>query len=318
MGNYNYKYNKEYTYDTYVPLPTQPDTVDRRGHTFDGWFREPDYSGTSVTQLIPGDIDTQVFYAKWTPITYQLILHTNGANVTNPRIDNGTVVGDDIVGTYTYGMGSTFPVAPDDISKDDRIFSGWYKTADNSGSSYTGIASGDTDTSDIGDQEYWARWVKIEPNTGANDATEVVGDKLVLYLYFMGRHIVEGGSISKVITPISTHKRFFTLNISTDNASTTNREVTVWLSLSSSPDDRSQDLDSGWRFTTNSSLNKKNGSEHTIYDQCSITYTCPSDVVDRYIKEDGSRKVYLHLRTESGNTGTYEINLVKRVVYQLH
>lgn len=81
MGNYNYKYNKEYTYDTYVSLPTQPSTVDRRGHTFDGWFSKPDYSGTSVTQLIPGDIDTQVFYAKWTLKYIRLYKGKNSDNI---------------------------------------------------------------------------------------------------------------------------------------------------------------------------------------------------------------------------------------------
>ena len=215
LGNYYYKYRKQYTYDTIEYLPTQPYGIDRRGHSFEGWYKNSSFTGPSYTNLPKGTIGEQTFYAKWEPLVYDLILHKNGGTCVNPRIDDGIVVGDDIIGTYTYAKGSTFPKANDDIYKKDRIFAGWYDNSSLSGTPQTGIRSGDDDTAPIGDKEYWARWLGIIPNTPANDATEVVNNELLLYVYYTYRIDTDesGNVIQRVSTPTAENKRHFSVDL---------------------------------------------------------------------------------------------------------
>ena len=320
LGSYRYRYNKLYTYDTYVPLPTQPDTIDRRGHTFNGWYRETNYSGNRIYQLVPGDINTQIFYAKWTPNIYQIKLHKDGSTVINPRIDNGRVVGDDIIGTYTYARGSTFPVGTTDIKKSGAIFAGWYDQPNKSGNRVTGIRSGDDDTAPIGDKEYWARWVRPVPSTVDAPATDIKSNgDYILYLYANSKIKTDsrGNLISRQTFAASSKKRTFSIDINVDGNPGTPRPVTVWL--------QSKPTDSGatrlnWKMTTTSSRKSYNSSTYayTVNDHSRVTFTCPSDVVNTYLGQNGSRKVYVHFMTEAGDRGYYAVNLVRRLTYAMH
>lgn len=318
-GNY-YKYSKQYTYDTVEYLPTQPNGIDRRGHTFEGWYKNSKYSGSTYTNLPKGTIGEQTFYAKWEPITYDLILHKNGGTCVNPRIDNGVVVGDDIVGTYTYAQGSTFPKANDDIYKKDRIFAGWYENSSLSGTPQTGIRSGDDDTAPIGDKEYWARWIGIIPNTPANDATETInaGKEMVLYVYFTYRIDTDasGNVTNRVSTPTAKNKRHFSVDLTVDTNPGTSSQVKVWLSTSKDPANTAGRLN--WACTTKKSKSWNNGTKQfTTTDNNTIKYTCPNNI-ESFIGGSGSRKVYVHVESVTGNVGTYPVNLVKRALYKQH
>ena len=318
LGSYYYKYRKFYTYDTTEYLPTQPYGIDRRGHSFEGWYKDPSFSGASYKNLPPGTMGEQTFYAKWEPKIYDLILHKNGGTCVNPRIDNGVVVGDDIIGNYTYAKGSTFPEANDDIYKKDRIFSGWYDNSSLSGTPHTGIRSGDDDTAPIGNKEYWARWLGIIPNTPANDATEKInsGKEMILYVYFTYRIDTDasGNVTSRVSTPTAKNKRHFSVDLKVDTNPGTSSAVKVWLSTSNDPKNTSGILN--WTCTSTKSKSM-NGAIMNTYDNSTIKYICPNNIED-FIGGTGSKKVYVHVETITGNTGTYPINLVKRALYNQH
>lgn len=61
-------------------------TPTRKGYTFDGWYKETDFSGEKVTEIAKGTLGDQEFYAKWNLDTYTITYNTNGglALGTNP------------------------------------------------------------------------------------------------------------------------------------------------------------------------------------------------------------------------------------------
>lgn len=54
-----------YTYGVGATLPTKDDMT-REGYTFDGWYDNNGFSGSSVTTISPTDTGAKTFYAKWT------------------------------------------------------------------------------------------------------------------------------------------------------------------------------------------------------------------------------------------------------------
>lgn len=317
-----YRYDRKYTYsDTNAfKLPTQPATIDRRGHNFNGWYKNDSYTGTMYTAIPAETIDKQTYYAKWTPKVYKLTLHTEGATVHNTRIDNGKVQNGDIVGTYTYGKGSTFPVANSDIEKNGRIFAGWYANKNHTGNHQTGIRSGDDDTAPIDDKEYWARWIKYDPEPSVSESNEVINGELVSYIYQTVKVKMSGASSSRSYDSALKKKRKFGIKLTLDSTTATNnREVKVWLSTSTNPANVDARLD--WTMSTNSTTKKYDSKSkvYTINDKnTTITYTCPNDVAENFLNKIGSRKVYVHVQTETGNRSYITVNLVRRIVYQQH
>ena len=119
------------------------DEITREGYIFDGWYDNPECTGSEVRSSVSNTEDT-VLYAKWVvPVT--VTLHAN----------NGTedVVITDKPGTYCTGI--TKP------TKEGFIFAGWYTDSEftNSWDNYSG-------TSNI---DVYAKWV------AAFDYSEYVG-----------------------------------------------------------------------------------------------------------------------------------------------
>ena len=203
--------------------------------------------------------------------------------------------------------------------KDGSIFSGWYDQANLSGNRVEGIRSGDDDTAPIGDREYWARWITVQPSATNNTTTDVINGELVVYLYSMSIIKVSPAGILafRQAKALATDKRKFSMDITVDGGVTTQQKISVWLQ-SEKEDANATKLK--WNMTTNSSYHQYNSSTgiHTLNDNCTITFECPSNVVDSYLGERGSKKVYLNVLTESGNRGSIAINLVKRVTYEMH
>jgi hypothetical protein len=116
------------------------------------------------------------------------------------------------------------------------------------------------------------------------------------------------------------NKRKFGIKIELDSkTSTKERDIYVWLSTSSNPNDQNAKLN--WTMDTTSKEKRynANGKYYTIKDRNNtVTYTCPDDLADTFLKHIGARKVYIHIRTETGNTDTVTVNLIRRVVYQQH
>ena len=88
-----------YTYGVGATLPTKDDMT-REGYTFDGWYDNNGFSGSSVTTISPTDTGAKTFYAKWTknssggsytPPTYKPTINqsdeggTVSVDKTNPK-----------------------------------------------------------------------------------------------------------------------------------------------------------------------------------------------------------------------------------------
>ena len=60
---------ENYTYGTGANLPTD---VTKEGYTFDGWFTNSSYFGSSVQSISATEAGDKTFYAKWTKTTYEV------------------------------------------------------------------------------------------------------------------------------------------------------------------------------------------------------------------------------------------------------
>ena len=50
-----------------------------------------------------------------------------------------------------------------------------------------------------------------------------------------------------------------------------------------------------------------------------VTFTCPNDVeLMNFIGANGSKILYLHVATTGGKYSVYKVNLVNKVMFELH
>ena len=113
----------------------------REGYTFDGWYDNKACTGEAVT-TITDPITT--LYAKWTPNTYTVTLHTN----------DGTIAEGQNISSYTYGIGATLPTS---VTREGYTFAGWYEKEDFTGDPVAAIGK-----DAMGDKTYWAKWEEVE------------------------------------------------------------------------------------------------------------------------------------------------------------
>ena len=125
-----------YTYGVGATLPTKDDMT-REGYTFDGWYDNNDFSGSSVTMISPTDTDAKTFYAKWTINSYSVTFNSNdGSDIDSQTVDYGNTVAE--------------PTAP---TKNGYTFAGWY--------SDEGLVSAyDFSTTVTSDITLYAKWTK--------------------------------------------------------------------------------------------------------------------------------------------------------------
>ena len=100
------------TYGEGLALPA----LSRTGYTFDGWYRNVDYTEgiiTNASQAIAGD---STYYAKWTPKQYTISFDSNGGSAVAPI-------------TQEYDTVISAPAAP---SRTGYTFVGWFKGSENS------------------------------------------------------------------------------------------------------------------------------------------------------------------------------------------
>lgn len=105
------------------------------------------WMGSDGNSYVPGaDVPADVtsLTAQWTALTYTVTLNTNG----------GTIASGKDVTSYTYGDGATLPTA-NDITRDGYTFDGWYADSSFSGTPVTAISS-----TDIGNKEFYAKWMR--------------------------------------------------------------------------------------------------------------------------------------------------------------
>ena len=133
------------------------------------------WQGSDGNFYVPGaDVPAGVtsLTAQWTPMTYTVMLETNG----------GTIADGKDVTSYTYGVGATLPTE-NDITREGYTFDGWY--ADNSFSSAPVMEISNTD---IGNKEFYAKWnaniYAVTLNT--NGGTIASGKDVTSYTYGEG------------------------------------------------------------------------------------------------------------------------------------
>lgn len=103
--------------------------------------------GSDGNSYIPGaDVPAGVtsLTAQWTPMTYTVMLETNGGTIAD---------GKDVI-SYTYGVGATLPTE-NDITREGYTFEGWYADSSFSGTPVTEISS-----DDMGNKEFYAKWMR--------------------------------------------------------------------------------------------------------------------------------------------------------------
>ena len=136
------------TVTTYTVLDAdvaiQPAT--RTGYNFLGWYADPAFTGSPVTNLHTMDAENKHYYARWsTPDSYSVTYHLNDATpaghpATNPNTK------------LSYNVTEAdFAIVP--ATRTGYTFEGWY---DNPG--FTGAPVTSLHTMDAANKNYYAKW----------------------------------------------------------------------------------------------------------------------------------------------------------------
>ena len=152
------------TVTTYTVLDAdvtiQPAT--RTGYNFLGWYVDPAFTGSPVTNLHTMDAENKHYYARWsTPDSYSVTYHLNDATpaghpATNPNTKLSYSVTD-----------ADFAIVP--ATRTGYTFEGWY---DNPG--FTGTSITSLRTMDAENKNYYAKWSAAQSypiNYVLNDST---------------------------------------------------------------------------------------------------------------------------------------------------
>lgn len=126
--------SQEYTYNVVATLciPT------KGGYNFAGWYTNPEFTGSPVTQVKKGTVGDFNVYAKWTELVYSSISY---------QLDGGMILSDE-VNQYLEGVGTKLPTP----TKKGYSFLGW-SLSENSNSYITSISA-----SQKGDVTLYAHW----------------------------------------------------------------------------------------------------------------------------------------------------------------
>ncbi len=164
----------------YTNSDLQALTPTREGYTFDGWYDNQECTGEAVTTITD---TTATLYAKWTPNTYTVTLHTN----------DGTIAEGEKLTSYTYGVGAKLPTE-NEITKTGYTFAGWYESANFSGDSVAAIGK-----DAIGDKAYYANWTANEYDVTLNTdgGTIAEGQNVTSYIYGVGAKLPTENEITK-------------------------------------------------------------------------------------------------------------------------
>ena len=152
------------TVTTYTVLDAdvaiQPAT--RTGYSFLGWYADPAFTGSPVTNLHTMDAENKHYYARWsTPDSYSVTYHLNDATpaghpATNPNTKLSYSVTD-----------ADFAIVP--ATRTGYTFEGWYDNP-----SFTGTSITSLHTMDAENKNYYAKWSAAQSypiNYVLNDST---------------------------------------------------------------------------------------------------------------------------------------------------
>ncbi|WP_165045552.1 InlB B-repeat-containing protein [Adlercreutzia sp. ZJ138] len=138
-----------YQYGVETSLPASPL---REGHTFVGWYDNPECTGDPVERITASDQGAKRFYAKWDITPCEITYHLGSGGAGKPAFAAGV----DTAKYASYVPGQTFmlPTASD-LVWDGYTFEGWFDNEDCEGVPITEILADDT-----GDKEFFAKWEK--------------------------------------------------------------------------------------------------------------------------------------------------------------
>lgn len=109
-----------------LPLNIAPAT--KTGYKFDGWFNNSGLSGTPVNQISINTTGEINLYAKWTPITYNIVFNPNGSDGYKPEI----------ICTYD----SYCDISNNEFTYDGYEFLGWDTNRKSTTPAYTNTPNG--------------------------------------------------------------------------------------------------------------------------------------------------------------------------------
>lgn len=160
--------------ETILPVPS------KEGYSFAGWYDNEEFSGTAITVLPAGSVQSDsTYYAKWESIAYSIEFVTCGG-----------VIDEDVPKEYVTG---TELQLPDKVTKENYNFAGWYDNPEYTGNVYTSIMK-----TDIGNLTFYAKW-------------EIKGYKVTLNLN--GGNLPEGTELTfeigkQAVLPIPTRENY--------------------------------------------------------------------------------------------------------------
>ena len=112
-----------------LPIPS------KTGYTFVGWYENPEFSGTPVTDIPTDSTENLNFYAKWTANTYTVTFDANGGSVSQTSavtvagkltsLPTPTYNGYNFLGWYTQKDGGDEVTTNTVFTKDTTIYAHW-------------------------------------------------------------------------------------------------------------------------------------------------------------------------------------------------
>lgn len=112
-----------------LPIPS------KTGYTFAGWYENPEFSGTPVTDIPTDSTENLNFYAKWTANTYTVTFDANGGSVSQTSavtvvgkltsLPTPTYNGYNFLGWYTQKDGGDEVTTDTVFTKDTTIYAHW-------------------------------------------------------------------------------------------------------------------------------------------------------------------------------------------------
>lgn len=119
-----------------LPSPT------RHGFNFGGWFSNPHFTGSAISNIATGSTGNRSLYARWNIINFDITYNLNGGSMTGHPI--------------SFNIESDMITLPTP-TREGHTFEGWFLSTNFAGTAITNIPAGST-----GNRTLFARWEIIK------------------------------------------------------------------------------------------------------------------------------------------------------------